>query len=142
VKVIGGEDEESFFVFYLSISLHNLLTLDSRSSPFHNYHIWPKAWGFLGSGKALGKARTNPRPVHHWERYGLGWSAMASWLFSIPLLFLRYSLGARLFLPFLPYLFLFVLSPSRFRFLLHFVFSPPGTGPNGQSPSSVRICEP
>jgi hypothetical protein len=34
VKVAGGEDDETFFVFYLSISLYNLLTLDSRSSPF------------------------------------------------------------------------------------------------------------
>jgi hypothetical protein len=42
-RATSGKDEESFFVFYLSISLYNLLTLDSRSSPSHNYCIWPPA---------------------------------------------------------------------------------------------------
>jgi hypothetical protein len=52
------------FVFYVPISIYNLLILDSRSSLFHKYRIWLWAffgpWASLGPGRLYAKACTSP----------------------------------------------------------------------------------
>jgi hypothetical protein len=49
------------FVFYVPISIYNLLILNSRSSLFHNYRIW--LWAFLAHGLPLGRAGFMQKPA-------------------------------------------------------------------------------
>jgi hypothetical protein len=63
-----GVEKRRIFVFYVPISIYNLLILDSRSSLFHNYRIWPWAFGPMGypwAGQALYKSLHKPRPADH-----------------------------------------------------------------------------
>jgi hypothetical protein len=54
------------FIFYTPISIYNLLTLDSRSSLFHNYRIWlwayPGPWAIHGLGRLFWLAHESPGP--------------------------------------------------------------------------------
>jgi hypothetical protein len=68
------EKERRIFVFYIPVSICNLLILDSRSSLFHNYRIWPWAFrpmGYLWAGQALCKSLHKPKPVDHYFFMGL-----------------------------------------------------------------------
>jgi hypothetical protein len=68
------EKKRRIFVFYVPISIYNLLILDSRSPLFHNYHICPWAFGPMGypwAGQALCKSLHKPRPADHWLSAGI-----------------------------------------------------------------------
>jgi hypothetical protein len=68
------EKERRIFVFYIPVSICNLLILDSRSSFFHNYRILPSAFmptGYPWAGQALCKSLHKPRPADHCFFVGL-----------------------------------------------------------------------
>jgi hypothetical protein len=68
------EKERRIFVFYIPVSISNLLILDSRSFLFHNYRIWPWAFrpmGYPWAGHALCKSLHKPKPVDHYFFMGL-----------------------------------------------------------------------
>src|SRR5450755_4278096 len=85
------EKKRRIFVFYVPISIYNLLILDSRSSLSHNYRIWPGAFGPMGypwAGQALCKSLHKPRPADHCWADEV-W--MACLLFCSTKLFVRHS---------------------------------------------------